>query len=74
MADAIVCSNLLEENGCIIFDDYGSPTNDFEIRKTINTFLAMLEPSKWRIAGSWYQLFLRKSFNPNRTDIFDLEI
>lgn len=73
MGDALFASELLAPNGCLIFDDYGSPTNNFEIRRTINSFINLLNPQEWRIAGSWYQMFLRKSYNSRRTDIWDLQ-
>ena len=72
MSDAILCSELIAKNGMLIFDDYGSPTNEFEIKKTINNFNSMLNPKEWRIAGNWYQMFLQKSFNENRSDIWEI--
>lgn len=72
MFDALLCSDLLAKNGMLIFDDYGSPTNDFEIKKTINSFIGMLNPKQWRIAGNWYQMFLQKSFRESRNDIWEI--
>lgn len=69
--DAIISSNLLAENGYIIFDDYGSCSNDYKIQKTIDSFINALEPNTWCVTEKSYQLFLRKIYNPIRTNIWN---
>jgi len=73
MFDALMSSKLLADGGMLIFDNYLGGGITYPIKKVIDSFIDKLNPQEWRIAGHWHQMFLQKSYNSKRTDIWDLQ-